>query len=224
MKRVKRVQLNASLSLQDAEGSGSFPNSNRGMVLAGLDTTYFPQYVSPLSFNQAVRGSVNIDYRFGRDDGGVILQDLGLSLLFTFNSGHPYTSINQQSYEYSATNRTPDEALNVSTTPWEFQCDLRVDKTIWLVDRLKANLYLFVINVFGTKNVNNVFMKTGSADDDGYLSNPNQGGQDIKTYGGRFEDLYRIFNIWYNRPVGYFNDPYFYGAPRQVRLGLRLEY
>jgi outer membrane receptor protein involved in Fe transport len=224
MRRLKRFQMSASLSFQDAQGSGSFPNSNRGMVLAGFDTTYFPQYVSPLSYNNAIRGNVNIDYRYGKDDGGPILQDLGASLLLTFNSGHPYTGITSSSFEYAAMIRTPGEALNASTTPWVFQCDLRVDKSFWLAGSLKANLSLFVINLFDTKNMLNVYAKTGSADDDGVLGEPTQGGQFVTMYGPRFADIYRQLSIQYTRPVGYFNDPYFYGSPRQIRLGLRLEY
>jgi hypothetical protein len=224
VRRFKRFQVNASLSFQDAQGSGSFPNSNRALVLAGLNTAYVPQYISPLSFNNAVRGSINVDYRFEHGDAGPFLQDLGASLLFIFNSGHPYTRITNFSVEYDATQRFPDESLNASSTSWVFQCDLRLDKTFQIADGVKANLYLFVINLFDTKNVLNVFMKTGSADDDGFLSDPTQGAQLVKTYGNTFANLYRALKIDYARPIGYYNDPYFYGPPRQVRLGLRLEY
>jgi hypothetical protein len=223
MRRLKRLQATAALSFQDAQGSGSFPNSNRAVILAGLESAFNPQYITPLSYNQSVRGNLNIDYRFARDDGGPILQELGVSALFMFSSGHPYTQIRPESYEYQSVRRIPAEALNSSTTPWVYQVDLRVDKTFRMFDRLGATLYIYVINLFDTKNITNVYMLTGSPDEDGWLTDPTRGGKSVETYGPMYADIYRAMNQ-YNRPVGYFNDPYFYGTPRQIRLGLRLEY
>ncbi len=37
MRRMKRLQTNASLTFQDAQGTGSYPNSARGIVGAPLD-------------------------------------------------------------------------------------------------------------------------------------------------------------------------------------------
>lgn len=231
MRRQKRLQANASLSFQDARGTGSFPNSNRGIVGAPLDgsTIFKPQYVSPLEYNNAVRGTLNIDYRFDRDDGGPILEQLGVSALMTFNSGHPYTrGTGAADLEGDARNRQPVEALNASTTPWVFQVDLRVDKTVRLLDALNLNVSLFVINLFDARNIQNVFLRTGSTDDDGVLSNPALGQPLIKTYGPRYAEVYRAINIdyyeRYQNAIGLNTVPYFYAPPRQVRLGLRLEY
>jgi hypothetical protein len=223
MRRLDRLQATASLSFQNAQGSGSFPNSNRAVILAGLNAAFNPQYISPLSYNHSVRGNFNIDYRFRRDDGGPILQELGASLLFTFNSGHPYTRIRPESNEYAAVTRRPAEALNSSTTPWVYQVDLRVDKTFRILDRLSATLYLYVINLLDIRNITNVYMMTGSPEDDGWLSDPTKGQQYIETYGPLFADFYNAMNQ-YTKPVAYFSDPYFYGTPRQIRLGLRIEY
>jgi outer membrane receptor for Fe3+-dicitrate len=224
MRRYKRLLFNASLGFQDARGSGSFSNSNWGIIGAGTDTAFTPYYVSPLSYLNAVRGNVSIDYRFGRDDGGPVLSELGASLLLTFNSGHPYTRVSSNSDEFYARNRRPIEALNSSTTPWVYQADLRVDKTFRFGELLSATLSLYVINLFDTRNVLNVWERTGSAEDDGYLSNPGLSGAMIEKYGPRYADVYRLVNLSYMKPYGYFNDPYRYGPPRQIRLGLRLEY
>ena len=93
MRRQSRFQVNGSVSFQNAQGTGSFPNSNRGIVAAPLDgvTIFRPQYISPLEFNNDVKGNFNFDFRFGKNDGGPILSQLGISALLTFNSGHPYT-------------------------------------------------------------------------------------------------------------------------------------
>ncbi len=231
MRRKKRLQVNTSLSFQDAQGTGSFPNSARGIVGAPLDgvTQFKPLYVSPLEYNNAIRGNVNIDYRFGADDGGPILERLGASALLTFNSGHPYTrGIGGADLEGEARSRTPVEPLNASTTPWIFQVDLRIDKTVRLFDAVNANFFVYVINLFDTKNIQNVFLRTGSTDDDGVLSNPNLGAPLIQTYGQKYADVYRAINIdyyeRYQNAVGLSTVPYFYGPPRQVRVGFRLEY
>jgi hypothetical protein len=231
MKRQKRLQVNASLSFQDAQGTGSFPNSNRGIVAAPLDgvTIFRPQYISPLEFNNSLRGNLNLDYRFGEGDGGPVLENLGASALISFNSGHPYTrGIGGEDLEGDARDRIPVEPLNSSTTPWVFQVDLKVDKTFNLFGALNANVYLFVINLFDARNIYNTFLRTGSVDDDGYLSNPDLGGQLIQTYGPQFAALYDAINIdyyeRYQNAVGLATVPFFYGPPRQIRLGVRLEY
>lgn len=231
MRRQKRLQVNASMSFNDARGTGSFPNSNRGIVGAPLDgvTVFSPQYVTPLEFNNSVRGNFNLDYRFGKNDGGPVLQQLGASVLLTFNSGHPFTrGEGGADLEGDARDRRPLEALNSSTTPWVFNVDLRLDKTFSITDRLSANIYIFVINIFDRKNVENVFLRTGSTDDDGYLSNPALGGQLVTTYGEQYAALYRAINIDYYQQyqtapfLG--TTPYFFGPPRQLRFGIRLEY
>ena len=231
MRRMQRVLVNASFTFQDARGTGSYPNSNRGIVGAPLDnvTLFTPVYIAPLEYNNAFRGNINVDYRFGRDDGGPILQELGASALLTFNSGHPFTrGVGGADLEGEARSRQPIEPLNASTTPWIFQVDLRVDKTFWLADRLALNASVFVINLFDTRNTQNVFLRTGTTNDDGYLSDPALGQPLINTYGPQYEALYRAINIDYyeryqNAP-SLSTVPYFYGPPRQIRLALRLEY
>lgn len=231
MKRQKRLQVNASLSFQDAQGTGSYPNSNRGIVAAPLDgvTIFRPQYVTPLAFNNTLCGNINIDYRFNKDDGGPILENLGASTLLNFNSGHPFTrGIGGDDLEGDARDRQPVEPLNSSTTPWIFQVDLRIDKTFNLFGTVNANVYLFVINLFDAQNIYNTFLRTGSVDDDGYLSNPDLGGKLIQTLGPQYEALYKAINIdyyeQYQNAPGLTTVPFFYGPPRQIRLGVRLEY
>ncbi len=234
MRRTSRFQVNAALTFQDAQGTGSFPNSARGIVGAPLDgvTIFKPQYISPLEYNNSFRGNLNLDYRFGKDDGPKILSEFGISGLLTFNSGHPFTiGKGGADLEGDARDRSPLQALNSSTTPWVFQFDLRIDKTINLFDKLNANIYVNVINLFDTKNIENVFLRTGSTSDDGYISDPALGGKLVETYGPEYAALYRAINIdyyeqWQNAAFGapITTAPLFYGPPRQIRLGIRLEY
>ncbi|MDR3610945.1 MAG: TonB-dependent receptor [Ignavibacteriaceae bacterium] len=238
MRRVERIQVNGSVSFQDARGTGSFPSSDAGIVGAPIDgkTIFKPVYVDPLIFNNAFRGNISFDYRFGKDDGPSALQQLGLNALLTFTGGHPFTlgagkgDVNG-ALEGDARFRSPTEPLNSSTTPGTFQVDLRLDKTITIYDKLSANIYFLVINVFDAKNVENVFLRTGNASDDGYLSDPNLGGQLATKNGAKYSELYKALNIDYYQAYQIaggiqqgFGSALMYGPPREIRFGIRLEY
>ena len=223
LRRTERVQASLDYTYSDARGTGSAPSTAfRAIWLAPTETPYLPKYTTALDFDQTHRGSLNIDYRFGRDDGPAFggmhpLERLGLNLLFTFNSGHPYTRVDENSY---GNRRQPVEVLNESHTPWMFQLDARLDKTVTIAG-LDVNFYIWVINVLDTKNVEDVFMQSGSASDDGYLSTiaGKQLLQTYEQYGTVYADLYRDY--YYQTAIMNAN---LYGPPRQVRLGLRLNF
>lgn len=234
MRRHERIAMNASFSFQDARGTGSFPNSNRGIVGAPLENRAFvPVYISPLTFNNSLRGNINIDYRFGPNDGPAVLHDFGISALATFSSGHPFTrGRGGADLEGDARFRAPVEPLNASSTPSTFQVDLKIDKTVSLYDRLSANIYVVVVNLLDATNVENVFLRTGSATDDGFISNPELRQQLLNTYGPQYEAVYRAINVdyaeqWKNADgggiLGTLN-PLIYGPPRQIALGIKLSY
>ncbi len=232
MRRYKRLLMNATVAFQDAQGTGSFPNSNRGIVGAPLDgvTIFNPVYISPLEFNNAIRGNMNLDYRFGPDDGPVWAHSLGFSALLTYSGGHPFTrGVGAADLEGDARNRRPVEPLNASNTPSTFQVDLRIDKTFHIFDKLSANVYLNIINIFDSFNVENVFLRTGLPDDDGFISDPELSAQLTETYGQQYVDVYNALNIdyyeQYQQAWGTLaTNPYIYGPPRQIRFGIRLEY
>jgi CarboxypepD_reg-like domain/TonB-dependent Receptor Plug Domain len=234
MRRVERFLAYGNITFQDARGTGSFPNSSRGIVGAPLDgvTIFQPQYINPLEYNNAIRGNLNLDYRFGKGDGGPVFQEFGASLLFTFSSGHPYTrGKGGADLEGDARDRQPLESLNASTTPSIVQLDLRVDKTFNIADVLNLNVYLWVINLLDTRNVYNVFLRTGSPDDDGYLGDPNLGGVLANSLGPDYVALYNAVNLDYleqwrvaTTGAAYTTNPLMFGPPRQIRFGIRLEY
>ena len=108
---------------------------------------------------------------------------------------------------------------------------MRIDKTFNIADMFNLNIYFNVINLLDTENIYNVFMRTGAADDDGYLSDPNQGGKQVATFGPDYAAVYTALNLdyhqdWYNATTGaaYTTQPAIYGPPRQIRFGIRLEY
>lgn len=226
MRRIERFLVNGSVSFQNAKGTGDNPYINSGEFGNPISNViYTPHYIVPLAYNHAFNGNLNIDYRFGKNDGPDYLHQFGVSLLMTFSSGHPYTLGNATSPGTSnpATVRTIDtrnryaiEPLNSSITPANFQLDLRVDKTVDFMDNFSANIFIQVINLLNTKNVVDVYSNTGSAGTNEFLTNPNlTGSKAVDTYGQIYSDIYKALTYGYNG---------LYGTPRQIRLGIRLEY
>jgi hypothetical protein len=229
LRRTNRIQAQINYTFADAKGTGSTLNSAISTIENG---TLFPTVISPLDYNNSHRGSANIDYRFGKDDGGPVLERLGINLLFTFNSGHPYTlstgAAGQQGVEQGALIENdprasiPLEPVNSSTTPYNFLFDLRIDKTVD-IGPLGANFFIYVQNLLNTKSVINVYRRTGNADDDGWLSDPTLSGSVVAARGQGYVDLYRAINL--ANGTHYFittgND--LWGTPRQIRFGMKLE-
>jgi len=229
LRRVNRFQAQVNYTFSDAKGTGSATNSAVSTVENG---TLYPTVISPLDFNQAHRGAVNIDFRFGQNDGGPALERLGANVLFTFNSGHPYTrsggGVGQQGPEDGALIENDAraseslESVNASTTPWNYSIDLRLDKTVTL-GPLDANFYIYVQNLLNTKNVINVYRRTGNADDDGFLTNPELSAEIIAAQGQGYVDMYRAANIQHAQAYRRATGDDLWGSPRQIRFGVKLE-
>ena len=207
--------------------------------MAGIEqVTQVPSIISPLDFNRPQRGSASFDYRFNKGDGGPILQQLGLNLLLNFTSGHPFTRSEGEFGQQDASiggqitdprSRRPLEAVNASLTPWNYDLNLRLDKTV-NVGRLGLNFYMYVQNLTNRQNVVNVYRRTGNAYDDGFLNNPELSGPIISANGGDpFVALYRAITLGGN------GDNYaqgetdilglqLLGPPRQIRFGARVEF
>jgi len=219
LRRTNRVQASVNYSLSDARGTGSSATTMAGTWGApGIAGAFTPKYVFPLTFNQAHRGNFSIDYRFARDDGGPILEQLGVNLLGNFNSGTNFTRIiSNDRGAGDSRNRFPVEDIGASTTPWYFQLDARIDKT-FSVGGVDLNLYVYVINLLGTDNATGVFPRTGDPKDDGWLSTSN-GQTRASAFGDQKQtwiDMYDQMNQGRNA-----NN---FGPPRQIRLGLRIDY
>jgi hypothetical protein len=231
LRRINRLRAQVNYTYSDAQGTGSTPGAAVSSVEAG---TLYPSIISPLDFNQTHRGSINLDYAFGKDDGGPILEQLGMNLLISFNSGHPYThssgSIGQQDasngalVESDARNSNPLESINASTTPWNSNLDLRMYKG-FEIGGVTAEIYFYVQNLLNTKNVINVYRRTGNAYDDGFFSNPDLSASIRASagHGAGYDELYTNANLrngqHYRNTTG--ND--LFGTPRQIRFGMRVE-
>lgn len=244
LRRTSRLAAQVNYTFSRALGTGTTPVASIAAVEGSLE---IPSLISPLSFNRAQVGSFNLDYRFGREDGGPILEQLGANLLLTFQSGHPYTfstgTFGQQDEQVGGQitdprSRTPLEAINSSTTPWNFQLDLRIDKSVNL-GRYRTNFYVYIQNLTNRRNVLNVFLRTGNAFNDGFLDDAELSGsvltgRNVQNPGwgaAAYTALYQAINLNGNgfnfRADGQGpeanNGLELLGRPRQIRFGARIE-
>jgi len=233
IRRIERLRAQANYTFSDAKGTNSFTGSGLGSLQSNNE---LPTVLSALDYNYTHSGTVMLDYRFGEDDGGPILEQLGFNFLFTFNSGHPYTLAQDLGLGQSSPwtggiipssdtrGRRPIGAVNSSITPWQYNLDLRIDKTVNLFD-VDFQFYVYVNNVFNTKNVTNVYQKTGNAENDGFLQSES-GLQVISNprFTERYADLYRALN-YTNRQAAQAVYGYdLYSAPRTIRVGIVINY
>jgi outer membrane receptor protein involved in Fe transport len=230
LRRIRNlsVVLNYTLSFANGTGTAPFEQSRISWI-----QTENPKIVAPLKFDRRHHGSLNIDYRTPAEDGPMIggfypLERTGLNLLFTFNSGVPYTrSVITNPFFGGVTEVLPTGGVNQATGPWSFRFDLRVDRgfTVGPLDFIAS---LDIINLLDADNVVSVYEErrgrnflenevgiyrgTGEPDNSGWLSTPE--GQTWAADNG--PEAVAIFKAKENNPENF-------GVPRQIRLGLRLE-
>jgi hypothetical protein len=226
MRRNKRLQMQANYTYTNGEGTGSSNSDLAGASYNG----YIPKMIFPFSYNQAHTGNISLDYRFDKNDGGPILQRLGINLLFTVGSGYNFTQENVSgnlygnSAETDVRNRIPVEEIGASTTPATYELDLRIDKTVSL-GTVDANIYVYVINLLNTQNAVSAFNRTGNAADDGWLSST-AGQQEAQGSDNpaQYTALYQASYLGNNTISGAGSLGSNYSVPRQIRFGMKLEF
>jgi hypothetical protein len=238
LRRTNRVQAQLNYTLTSAEGTGSTEVSYHGAV---YNSDQQPTILSPLDFSQTHTGSLILDYRFAKNDGGPILQQLGTNLIFSFTSGHPFTYVTYvlgqvslydagTDYMNDTRSRYATEPIGTSRTPWNFNLDLRLDKTFSLVN-IDMTLYFVVQNLLNTKNVINVFQASGSAQDDAFLSDPTKSESFINSASGNdpeqvelTKSIYRAINLENGQAYWDALGNQLYDTPRQIWLGIKIAY
>ncbi|MDZ4838505.1 MAG: TonB-dependent receptor plug domain-containing protein [Bacteroidota bacterium] len=237
---VSGIELNASYTLQFAEGTGSGASSAGNLISAGQ-----PNLRTPFPLDYDVRHLINgiIDYRFGSGKnyqgfsiaGRRILQDAGINFIFNARSGTPYTKQsnvtigNGGDVQIGVSQRSQLlGTINGSRLPWQLRLDARIDKDIFITARrldpssgLKnrvrtgttLNLFVFIQNVLDAKNIVDVYKFTGLANDDGYL-NSQLGKRDASSAIDPVA-FYDQYSIKVNDPSNYIN-------PRFFRVGAML--
>jgi outer membrane receptor protein involved in Fe transport len=167
LRRTRNLQLNANYTLQFADGTGSNTESQRGLTNRGNIRNLFP-----LDFDERHRINVVADYRFGKEQGprvggAYLLANAGINFQAVAVSGRPYTA-KQVTIEELQSSGTIG-GINGARNPWNTTLNLRIDKNFQLAKGLGINVYLRVSNLLDTRNVIDVYERTGSPEDDGFL-------------------------------------------------------
>ena len=147
--------------------------------------------------------------------------DLGLTL--SAQSGLPYTALDPDGQRFAAGDAFTGPTrggVNESRLPWTSQLDLRLGKSVRL-GGAAVELFGWVENLLGADNVLAVYRVTGQADADGFPDSSAGEAAFGASPGAR--EVYRSFaqgpvNVGGNQSTA---NPFFYGQPRQIRLGVR---
>ncbi len=135
----------------------------------------------------------------------------------SFGSGYPFTleTISQNNIG-DARFQVPLEPIGYSTTPWTFDVDLRIDKTVSF-GPLDAMFYIYVQNLLNAQNAYNVYIRTGDPANDGWLGTTQ--GQSYAQ--GQYNPA--LYQSVYNAVNNGINADNFL-SPRQIRFGVKLDY
>ncbi|MGB2868978.1 MAG: TonB-dependent receptor [Bacteroidota bacterium] len=188
------LSVNLSYTFQVVEGSNSNSDEEQGALLANREPA---KTLSPLEWDQA--HTVNMTVGLGQDDWGTFV-------LARYGSGLPYTpSINQ------AEARGEDAARVVTKNsrrrPQTFTVDFRAFK-VFNLGGLNFNFFVKVFNLLDRRNEVDVYGQTGRST------------ATLRQLG--IEGLGGIGRI--NSPSEYIIRPDFYSEPREIQIGMDLNF
>jgi outer membrane receptor protein involved in Fe transport len=235
LRRTSNARVRASYTLQFADGTGSNPEFAKGLIQTGQPNL---RTLFPLSFDRRHAINLMLDYRFaeGKEYSGPVirskktdatgaqvvkttqlLKNTGVNFTIFGGSGTPYTRSSK--IVPIGQSGIIEGSINGSRLPWQFRIDGRIDKDIniqWSEKRASyLNIYLQVLNIMDSKNILNVYAATGNPDDDGYLAAAEyQNLINTQLDPQSYRDLYSIR----------VNSPANYSSPRQIRLGVVLNF
>ena len=224
-RRIGRLQTNTSYTWSDARGINTDPNTSAGNLSQDALSAP-PKMIMPLYYENKHRLAVSADYRFDEGDG--LLSGLGFNMQYKLNSGHPFTlsdgGMGQRAADSGALladarSREPQEPIGQSTTPWQSLFNLKVDYKL-KVASFEVTLFGYAENLFDTKNVINVYSRSGNAYDDGFLTDPAISSELVAANGQTYVDLYTNVNLE-NRQhyIASFGQDLF-ATPRAVKFGM----
>ncbi|MEO0081104.1 MAG: TonB-dependent receptor [candidate division WOR-3 bacterium] len=187
-----------------------------------------------LDFDETHNAKLSIGCDFPNDFALVPLRQFTASALANFGSGLPYTP--REVRKLNAGRRIAER--NSARMPARFTTDLNAAKYFSL-GRLKLGLTCVVTNLFNAQVVQWVYGATGKPNDDGYIwtySPANWANSlDATLLSGTYnpardrnhdgyitdEEEYIAYRVAY---LDFVNNPMNYGAPRQVKVGINLEF
>lgn len=223
-RRTNNIQLQASYTLQFADGTGSDALSQRNLSQNGNLRTLFP-----LNFDERHRFNAVIDYRFGRGRrytgprwfGADVFADAGVNLQATAVSGRPFTATSVPR-QFGGDGTVG--AINGARLPWNFTLNIRADKNFTLTNSdaprpVYLNVYCRVQNLLDARNILGVYSATGSPDDDGFLAS-SDGVARVRTLGDSNRDVQSFLDAY----AWALANPDFYSLPRRILVGAIVEF
>lgn len=108
------------------------------------------------------------------------------------------------------------------TTPRNYQFDFKIDRSFILGNSpLTASIY--IQNFFNRKNVQQVYWRTGTTEDDGSYD-PDSRERIVESRGEEFFTLYQFINIGHRQEYAWGQGGDLFGKPREIRFGLQIEF
>jgi outer membrane receptor protein involved in Fe transport len=216
MRPINNISANINYSLSYAQGTGSVSNTQRNIAWQATEP---PKQTSPLAFDQRHKLSANLDWRFGEGEGPEWwkrrwLANAGINVLYNVASGTPYTpTFTYDEVTLAAVAGVPSGPLNSRYGPWNSSLDFKADKG-FSVAGLNLGAFVWVLNLFDSRNPIAVYSSTGSPHTTGFLNTPD--GQAYIEAGAEKEgmDALTLYRLAESTPNLYTN-------PRLVRFGLR---
>jgi hypothetical protein len=203
------VSLQYTFSI--AEGTGSSTSSSQTAVFRSLDNEA-PKVIAPLDFDQTHTGTLSLDFYAPKGELG-FFEMTGANMLFSFASGRPYTPLDYFDI-LTGNNGGPSTVgyVNSRNAPGTFRIDLKLEKS-FEVGNLLITPYLWIQNLLDGDNITNVWRSTGDPYTTGFLNTQNGKNAAITNGEGYVED-YKALE----------RDPGNFGIPRQIRLGLKMNF
>ncbi len=186
--------MNFSYTYQTAEGNNSNPEDEASSAAGGAEPARF---LTPLDWDQT--HTANLSLGFGE-------QDWGAFMIGRYGSGLPYTpSINQA--DIRGQDASNGIKRNSRRRPDNYTVDLRLFKS-FDVGGLEFSLFAKIFNLFDRRNEIDTYSETGRA-----TATPTQLGIGGVTGGNRI-----------NTVEQYLVRPEFYSEPREIQLGIEMNF
>ncbi len=212
--RISYFSMALNYTYSIAEGTGSSTSSNFIAAFRNTGPDRIPKVIAPLDFDQRHTGTINLDISVPKNDLG-LLEMTNANILVSFNSGRPYTPLQEQNLLEGSSNWGETKGyVNSAYGPGNFRVDLKIEKGIPL-GNLVITPYVLIENLFDADNPVEVYRSTGSPYTTGWL-NTSQARRikEDQRYPQLFEYDYKSLEL----------NPFNFGIPRLIKLGLKVNF
>lgn len=210
--------MRINYTLSKVRGYGTYPISNlldveRSFVNNGIFSKRNPP--APLEYNQTHRASGIFSYTVP-ETAQSFLRRTGIHLLFRFNSGHDFLLYDgvRSALLYDTSRSRINKTARI-TTPWNYQFDFKLDKTLNIA-KAPVKIFIYIQNVFNKKNIQHVYWRTGNANNDGSLESYR------KFRSLEFIKLYELINYSHQQHYASSQGGDLFGRPREIRFGAQV--